>query len=127
MMIVSRRTLLAGLAAGLMTFAAWHQPASAQDSGKRTIEVRIENRHVAADMRTIRITEGETVELRWISDEAVELHLHGYDLKAELRPGEPTVMTVEAYAAGRFPITSHGWGDGGHGHDAMTYLEIYPR
>lgn len=126
-MIASRRTWLAGLAAGLLTAAAWHHPAPAQDGGKRTIEVLIEGRRVAADMQTIRITEGETVELRWISDEAVELHLHGYDLKAELRPGEPTVMTVEAYAAGRFPITSHGWGDGGHGHDAMTYLEIYPR
>ena len=127
MKIVTRRIWLAGLAAGLLMFPAGHQPASAQDDGKRTIEVRIENRHVAADMRTIRITEGETVELRWTSDEAVELHLHGYDLKAEARPGAPAVMTFEAYAAGRFPVTNHGWGDGGHGHDALTYLEIYPR
>jgi hypothetical protein len=36
-------------------------------------------------------------------------------------------MVIEAYATGRFPITSHGWGEGGHGHDALTYLEVYPR
>lgn len=126
-MTQSRRTWLAGLAAALLAFAAQHHPALAQDTGKKSIEVRIEKRHVVGDQQTIRVTEGETVELRWTSDETVEVHLHGYDLKAEPRPGEPAVMAFEAYAAGRFPITSHGWGDGGHGHDALTYLEVYPR
>ena len=106
---------------------AWHATAFADDHQPRAIEVRIENRHVGADMKTIRITEGEAVELHWTSDEAVELHLHGYDLKAAPAPGKPAVMAIKAYAAGRFPITSHGWGDGGHGHDALTYLEVYPR
>jgi hypothetical protein len=32
----------------------------------------------------------------------------------------------DAYAAGRFPITSHGWGEGSHGDTALTYLEVYP-
>ena len=118
---------MAGLAAGMLTIPGWPRSAPAQDPDKRAIEVRIEDRRVVADMRTIRITEGETVELRWTGDEAVELHLHGYDLKIAVQPGETAVMTVAAYAAGRFPITSHGWGDGGHGHDALTYLEVYPR
>ncbi len=126
-MIASRRSWLTGLAAGLLTLPTWHGPAVAADRRTRVIEVRIENQHVVADKKTIRITEGEAVELHWISDEAVELHLHGYDLKAEPRPGKPAVMAIEAYAAGRFPITSHGWGDGGHGHNALTYLEVYPR
>jgi hypothetical protein len=100
--------------------------AVAQESSKRVIEVRIENRKVVAPNEAIRITLGAVIELRWTSDEAVKLHLHGYDIELHVRPDEPAAMVVEAYATGRFPVTSHGWEDGGHGHDALTYLEVYP-
>ena len=82
---------------------------------------------MVAPREAIRATEGDEVELLCSSDERVELHLHGYDLKLEVRPGEPAKMVVKAHATGRFPITSHGWGDGGHGHHALTHLEVYPR
>ncbi len=101
--------------------------AVAQDNPQRAIDVRIENRKVVAPMAAIRLTEGDMVELRWTSDEPVELHLHGYNLKIQVRPDAPAAMVIEASATGRFPITSHGWGAGGHGHDALTYLEVYPR
>lgn len=101
--------------------------AVAQNGLRRTIEVRIENRKVVAPSGAIRIVEGDAIELRWTSDEPVELHLHGYDMEIHVRPGEAAAMVIEATATGRFPITSHGWGKGGHGHDALTYLEVYPR
>ena len=126
-MNVSRRTWLAWLAAGSFLPAALIRAAVAQDGPRRVIEVRIENRKVVAPREAIRITEGDVVELRWTSDEPVELHLHGYDLAIHVRPDEPAAMVIEAHATGRFPITSHGWGEGGHGHDALTYLEVYPR
>jgi hypothetical protein len=100
--------------------------AVAQETPQQVIEVRIENRKVVAPSEAIRIIEGDVIELRWTSDESVELHLHGYDLELHVRPGEPASMSIEAYATGRFPITSHGWGEGGHGHDALTYLEVHP-
>jgi copper(I)-binding protein len=100
--------------------------AVAQKAPQRVIEVRIENRKVVAPREAIRVTEGDLIELRWTSDEFVELHLHGYDLELHVRPGEPASMSIEAYATGRFPITSHGWGEGGHSHDALTYLEVHP-
>ncbi|HEX9770459.1 MAG TPA: copper chaperone PCu(A)C [Kiloniellales bacterium] len=99
----------------------------AQKAPQQVIDVRIENRQVVAPEAAIRITEGDLVELRWTSDEAVELHLHGYDIELEVKPGEPASMVVEAYATGRFPITSHGWGDGGHSEDTLIYLEVYPK
>ncbi len=126
-MDVCRRTWLAWLAAGSILFSALIQAAVAQDAPQRIIEVRIENREVVAPEEWIRITEGDVIELVWTSDESVELHLHGYDLEIHVRPGEPAMMVFEAYATGRFPITSHGWDDGGHGQDALTYLEVYPR
>jgi len=123
----SRRTWLIWLAAGSFLPLAQIRAVIAQDSPRRTIEVRIENRTVVEPAAAIRVTEGEVVELRWTSDEPAELHLHGYDLEIEVRPDAPASMVVEAAATGRFPITSHGWGAGGHGHDALTYLEVYPR
>lgn len=126
-MDVYRRTLLAWFVVGSIFPSALIQAAVAQATPKRTIEVRIENREVVEPKRAIRISEGDVVVLVWTSDEATELHLHGYDLKVHIRSGEPARMVIEAFATGRFPITSHGWGEGGHSHDALTYLEVYPR
>ena len=122
-----RRTWLIWLASGWFLPAALIRAAVAQEGPRRVIEARIENRKVVAPSEAIRITEGDVIELRWTSDEAVDLHLHGYDLELHVRPDEPAAMVIEAYATGRFPITSHGWGKGGHGHDELTYLEVYPR
>jgi hypothetical protein len=101
--------------------------AVAQDGPQQVIEARIKDRKIVAPDEAIRITEGDKIELRWTSDEAVALHLHGYDVELHVRPEEPAVMVIEAHATGRFPITSHGWGEGGDGHEALTYLEVYPR
>ena len=122
-----RRSWLVWLAVGSIVPSALIQTAVAQDSPSRVIDVRIESRRVVAPKEAIQITETDVIELRWTSDEPVKLHLHGYDLEIEVRPGKPAAMLIKAHATGRFPITSHGWGDGGHGHDALTYLEVYPR
>jgi hypothetical protein len=81
---------------------------------------------VVEPKEAIRARQGELIELRWTSDEAVDLHLHGYDVELQVQPDAPASMVVEAFASGRFPITSHGWSDGGHGHDALIFLEVYP-
>jgi len=126
-MNICRRIYLVWLAAGAIMAVALIQAASAQDGQAQAIDVRIENREVVTPSGAIRITQGDRVELSWTSDEPVGLHLHGYDLEIEVKPGEAASMIIEATATGRFPITSHGWGSGGHGHDALTYLEVYPR
>lgn len=123
----SRRTWLVWLAAGWFIPSVLVAVAGAQDSPQRVIDIRIENRKVVAPEEAIRVTEGETIELRWTSDELVELHLHGYDLEIHVRPNEPAAILIDAHATGRFPVTSHGWGEGGHGHEELTYLEVYPR
>ena len=121
-----RRICFAWLGTAILLTAVSGGGAPAQESSPRVIEVRIENRQVVDPEEAIRITQGEVVELLWTSDEAVALHLHGYDVELRVRAGEPAAMRIEAFAAGRFPITSHGWGDGGHGHQALTYFEVYP-
>ena len=98
----------------------------AADSNR--IEVTVEQRKVAGDSDVIRVTQGEDVELVWHTDESARLHLHGYDIEFAVTPDEPTVIRLKAHATGRFPVTSHGFGDGhGHGHKPLLYLEVYPR
>jgi hypothetical protein len=106
---------------------AFSPKTSGQERPRRIVKVRILNRRVVAPNKPIRVTQHDTIEFHWSSDEMVDLHLHGYNKKIQVRPGQPAIMVVRARASGRFPITSHRWGNQGHGHSALTYLEVYPR
>jgi len=85
----------------------------------------------------IRVSENDTVTIRWTTDEATSVHLHGYDIETSLHPGATALMTFEAYATGRFPIATHGFGrasgvqdqtgDGRHEEAVLLYLEVRPR
>ena len=79
------------------------------------------------DSNVIKVGEGDRVELTWVSDESVELHLHGYDIEVQVGTDAPAVMTFAAFATGRFPVTSHGFSGDSHGHDTVLYLEVHPR
>ena len=93
-------------------------------------DLRVEGRAVVGgEGGVIRVQDDDQVELRWTTDERVELHLHGYNIELVVRPGETATMSFEAFATGRYPITSHGFGDGerSHSHGALIYLEVHPR
>jgi hypothetical protein len=78
--------------------------------------------------KVVRVTEGQTVELRWTADEAVELHLHGYDIETKVNPGAPASMRFTAHATGRYPVTMHGHSHGGgHSEKTLLYLEVHPK
>jgi len=125
--MIGRRIVLIWSAAGLILPGALCRTASGDDREPRVIDVRIEKRKVAAPKGAIRVTQLDVVELRFSTDETVKLHLHGYDKELEVAPGKPAVLSITAHATGRFPISSHGWGHHGHGHHALTYLEVYPK
>lgn len=100
---------------------------AAEEAGVKRIELVISEREVQIQDKTIRLTMGESVEMVWSSDEAGELHLHGYDINFEVSPDAPTIVTFTAHATGRFPVTSHGFGgETTHGHKALLYIEVYP-
>jgi hypothetical protein len=98
-------------------------------------DIRIVERRVEGGASTLRVNRGETVVLRWRTDEAVSLHVHGYDLRASLSPAAPTSMRFEANVAGRFPITAHEFGDAAdqdarpkkHREVTLLYLEVLPQ
>ena len=103
-------------------------------SAVREFEISIRDRRVEGSASTLRVKRGETVLLRWRSDEAVSLHVHGYDMRANLSAGSPESMRFEAGVAGRFPITAHEFGAAAD-RDArpksprevtLLYLEVLP-
>lgn len=110
----------------------------AQTAGD-VFKVNIEKRKVVGE-RTLRVKKDDTVRLQWLSDEAVEVHVHGYNIKTEIEPGKPTDVTFNARATGRYPVTSHGFGTAeerkkrkhSHGHGlpgseaALIYIEVLP-
>jgi hypothetical protein len=50
---------------------------------------------------------GNTVRITVTSDEHDELHVHGYDLEAELMPGEPGTIEFVANQTGLFEVEGH--------------------
>jgi len=93
----------------------------------RSFEIRIAERRVAPAQRVVRAVEGERVELRWSADEALVLHLHGYDIETRVAPGKPAVTAFTARLTGRFPVAIHGEGAAKHRHRALLHVEIHPR
>jgi plastocyanin len=85
-------------------------------------ELRIENGRLSNNLRTIRVQQGDFVEIGWSSDRHVVLHLHGYDMEVTVDSGKNQRLTFRAHASGRFPIEIHG-----ERHKVLLYLEVYPR
>ncbi len=109
--------IVAGCAAGWVL-----APGLAGAENRRTFGLEIRDGKVTAAENTIRVTEGEEVQIDWTTDKAVQLHLHGYDIEARAEPGRGVSMTFQAHTAGRFPIAAHG-----AAHGTVIYLEVYPR
>lgn len=106
-----------------------HTTTPGYGAGIRTVDIEVRNGKVVGK-NSVRVTRGDTVELRWMSDKPLELHLHGYDVTIHVVPGTPAVMKLRAHATGRFPVEIHGdkksSGGHSHGHKPLYYLEVYP-
>jgi FtsP/CotA-like multicopper oxidase with cupredoxin domain len=94
-----------------------------------TFDLKVERGRVAETMRLIRVKEGDVVKLRWTSDQALVVHLHGYDIEKRIAPGSAVEMTFTAHATGRFPVHVHAQGARGGAHEEapLVNVEVYPR
>lgn len=114
------RITVAALAAGLILALPGYGDTT------RTVDIEIKSGKVVGT-KSARVVRGDTVVLRWRSDQRLELHLHGYDVKTTVSPAAPAEMKIRARATGRFPVEIHGQREsGGHGHKTIFYLEVYP-
>ena len=109
----------------LFAFALPSAVAEAQDV--RRFDLALKAGELPKDQRTIKVKQGESVELHWTSDQPVRLHLHGYDIEVAVKPGEPAVTALKALMAGRFSIEKLQDKPGGHHHGGrLLYLEVHP-
>jgi plastocyanin len=65
--------------------------------------------------------QGDTVNLTVSTDKAEEIHVHGYDLKLEPKPGQPASKTFTADKTGSFEMEIEGTGS------HLGELEVQPR
>ena len=102
--------------------------AAAVAAGKNAatiVDLKLVNGKLAATSDTLRVRQGQSVELRWSSDKPMDLHLHGYDIEVKVQPNAPASMAFVAKFPGRFPVSEHGQG-GSQRHRALAYVEVLP-
>ena len=104
--------------AALMTLAG-----SAAAASSQSFSVELAGGRVQGD-ETLKVHQGDQVQVRLSSDRPMVLHLHGYDIDAKVAPHAPAVLTFKAGLAGRFPVHEHREGAGNH--RAVLFIEVHP-
>lgn len=104
----------------------------AEPAPARTFELRIQKQALVGGPATLRVLQGERVQIALVSDEPMTLHLHGYDIETTILPGRPARMSFQAMSTGRFPLAAHIPGSasrsaGSHREKMLLYLEVHPR
>jgi hypothetical protein len=103
------------------------KPAATAPADPTTVDFAVANNKATAtggtlNAGTIRFQQGDLIRLRWTTDEAMVLHLHGYNIEGDIAAGEPTSMVFDADVAGRFPTERHGTKP-----VTLVYVEVYPK
>ncbi|MDA0635488.1 hypothetical protein OUY22_18880 [Nonomuraea sp. MCN248] len=85
-----------------------HQVATAAPvPGEAHADIAIEAGRVRPPSGWLEVARGRTVSITVTSDVADELHVHGYDVTADLRPGEPATVRFVADMTGVFEVETH--------------------
>ncbi len=95
----------------------------------RSFALALKAGELPKEQRTVKVKEGDSIELRWTSDQPVHLHLHGYDIERTVKPGEPASMSFKGSVAGRFSVDKvKGESKSSHQHGGkVLYLEVHPK
>lgn len=75
-----------------------------------SLQVEIADGEVNPPPDRVRVNQGERVRIEVSSDQADEVHLHGYDLSPEVTPSAPAVLEFTADQVGRFELEAHDQG-----------------
>ena len=94
-------------------------------AAERHFDVAISAGALVGSDTTLQVEQDDSVTLRLVSDQALELHLHGYDLELALSAGEPATLSFVATFSGRFPLEAHGTAPGQR-QSVLLYLEVHP-
>ena len=107
--------LLAALLVSIVVAGASAEP--------RLFDLALTDGRLPEAQRLLKVVQGDEVTLKWTTDRPFTLHLHGYDLEAQLVPASPVELRFTAKATGRFPMEIHGPGV----ERTVGHLEVHPR
>jgi heme/copper-type cytochrome/quinol oxidase subunit 2 len=79
------------------------EPTTTPTPDAHEIEIEVEEGRVDGPSE-VRVERGERIRLVVEADVADEVHLHGYDLMADVAPGSPAVIVFRADAPGVFEV-----------------------
>jgi hypothetical protein len=96
------------------------QPTPEPSLRQEVFEISIKNGRVVSGSPLLQVHEGDEIILKIVSDRSDELHLHGYDLHAEIVPGKTAMVAFAATRTGRFGLEMH------RSHLELGALEVYP-
>ena len=66
------------------------------------IELTLTGGELPRDARVIRVRQGDDVTVRWTTDRPLTIHLHGYDIKRNLKAGGHVTFVFKATSEGVF-------------------------
>jgi FtsP/CotA-like multicopper oxidase with cupredoxin domain len=70
----------------------------------KLIEVRVAGGKVETAQRRVRVSRGDRVRIQVQSDQADEVHVHGFDLKEPVGPGKPATVEFTADLPGVWEV-----------------------
>ncbi len=79
-------------------------PTTAERPARVRIVLRVQGGQPVGSSRRMKVERGREVMLVVISDVADHIHLHGYDLMADVAPGSPARIGFTADISGRFEV-----------------------
>ncbi len=91
-----------------------------------SFSMSIEGGELVGDESTLTVNQHDTVTIDWTSDLPLLVHLHGYNIEAQMEPGETAQMSFVADATGRYDIFIHaaeGVLTAGSGMDNMSGMD----
>jgi hypothetical protein len=86
----------------------------------RVESIRMRGRAPVGEPKTFEYQRGDTIRLRFVSDVAEEVHIHGYDLFVQVPAGGTKTTRFKADAEGIFEIEAHSSGE------LLAKLEVRP-
>jgi hypothetical protein len=97
------------------------QAAASAPASPKVFDLVIRRGRVVSGPPVIQVQQGDDLVIHFTPDVADELHLHGYDLHAKMRPNETTTLQFSATRTGRFGYELH------RAKTELGALEVYPR
>ena len=109
-------------------------PFARAEEAVHAFEIIVADGKVGPTQRVLKAPHQAEVVISWTVDRPLVIHLEGYDVVIEARPGQPETMRFKAHATGRFPVHAHEIDQAAakksghaHGRGALLRLEVHPR